>query len=196
MVSKASPVARTRDYKSEYQRRIANAAKRGLSRSQARGHARAGENSVRAKPVQSDDRLEDALRLLRQTGNQSRAAREAGVSAERFRRFLRSNSLAQRKGRQWRITDNRSRRMTVITSGEAVELTLRDFDQSSLNGRHLAAVGAFLRTNDADLLVPFVGQSVLDATGVAHPLETDPNALYRLAAAGSEVFHEIYRLIT
>ncbi len=97
---------RQRDFKAEYQRRIANALKRGLSRSQARGHAKAGEKPVRAKPVQSDARLEDALKLLRQTGNQSLAAKEAGVSAERFRRFLRSNGLAERQGRQWRITDN------------------------------------------------------------------------------------------
>ncbi|MBY0344659.1 MAG: hypothetical protein K2Q29_12460 [Sphingomonadales bacterium] len=196
MVSKASPVPRKRDYKAEYQRRIANAAKRGLSRSQARGHARAGENSVRAKPVQSDDRLEDALKLLRQTGNQSRAAKEAGVSAERFRRFLRSNALAERQGRQWLITDNRSRRMTVITDGDAIALTLRDFEQSSLNGKHQAAVGMFLRTNDADLLAPFEGRSVIDAAGKAHPLETDPNALYRIDNAGGEEFHQIYRLIT
>lgn len=188
-------MVRKRDFKAEYKRRIANAAKRGLSRSQARGHARAGEKPVKERPVQSDERLETALKLLRQTGNQGRAAKEAGVSAERFRRFLRSNSLAQRQGRQWRITDNRTRRMTVITGGETVEITLRDFDQSSLNGRHLSAVGAFLRSNDIDLLAPFEGQSVIDASGKAHSLETDPNALYRLAHAGSEVFHEIYRLI-
>lgn len=185
---------RKRDYKAEYQRRIANAAKRGLSRSQARGHARAGEKPIRAKRVKSDERLEAALKLLRQSNNQGRAAKEAGVSAERFRRFLRSNALAERQGRKWVLTDNRSRRMTVITGGEAVELMLRDFEQSSLNGRHLAAVGAFLRTNDIDQLRPFEGQSVIDATGQSHPLETDPSALYRLSAAGGEVFHEIYRL--
>jgi hypothetical protein len=44
-------------------------------------------------------------------------------------------------------------------------------------------------------LLPFEGRSVTDAKGEAHPLETDPNALYRLAAAGSELFHEIYRLV-
>lgn len=185
---------RQRDYKTEYQRRIANAAKLGLSRSQARGHARAGETAIRPKPVESDERLEAALKLLRQTGIQGRAAKEAGVSAERFRRFLRSNSLAERQGRQWQITDNRTRRMTVISDGEASEVTLRDFEQASLNGKHLAAAGAFLRTNDIDLLRPFGGQSVIDAKGQAHPLETDPNALYRLAHAGSEVFHEVYRL--
>lgn len=187
-------MARQRDYKAEYQRRIANAAKRGLSRSQARGHARAGESAIKPKAVKSDERLEAALKLLRQTGSQGRAAKEAGVSVERFRRFVRSYSLAARQGRQWHITDNRPRRMTVVSDGEALELTLRDFEQASLNGRHLAAVGAFLRTNDIDLLRPFEGQFVIDADGQAHPLETDSDALYRLAHAGSEVFHEIYRL--
>ncbi len=187
-------MVKKRDYKAEYARRIVNAKKRGLSRSQARGHAKAGEKPIRAKPVKSDASLEAALKLLRQTNHQGRAAKEAGVSIERFRRFLRSNSLAERKGGKWRITDKRNRRMTVITNSEAVELTLRDFDQSSLNGRHLAAVGAFLRSNDIDLLQPFEGQAVIDAAGQVHPLETDPSALYRLSAAGSEVFHEIYRL--
>lgn len=188
-------MARQRDYTAEYQRRIANAAKRGLSRSQARGHARANETPVRPKPVKSDDRLENALKILRQTGNQGRAAKEAGVSAERFRRFLRSNSLAERIGTQWQITDNRVRKMLVFTDGDQREILLRDFEQSSLNGSHRAAVGAFLRTNDIDLLRPFEGQSVIDAKGKAHPLESDPNTLHRLAAAVSEVFLEIYRLI-
>lgn len=187
---------RKRDYRAEYQRRIASAAKRGLSRSQARGHARAGEQPVRAKPVQSDDRLEDALRLLRKTGNQSRAAKEVGVSPERFRRFLRINTLAQRDGRQWRITDNRIREMPVLTGGEMIHIRLRDFAQASLNGRHLAAADAFRNAPDLELLAPFIGQSVIDADGKAHLLETDPNALFRIAAAGGDEFHQIYRLIT
>ena len=187
-------MARERDYKAEYQRRIAKADQQGLSRSQARGHARASEAPIRPKPVKSDERLEAALKLLRQTGNQGRAAKEAGISAERFRNFLRSNSLAERQGRQWRITDNRPRRMTVISDGEARVITLRDFEQSSLNGRHLAAIGAFLPSNDIDHLRPFIGQFVIDVAGQAHPLETNPTALYRFHNAGSEVFHEIYRL--
>ncbi len=194
MESKARPVSRNRDYKAEYQRRIANAAKRGLSRSQARGHARASEKPIRAKPIKRDEQLETALKLLRQTGNQGRAAKESGISAERFRRFLRANGLADRQGKKWRITDNRTRYMTVITGGDALKMNLRDFAQSSLNSQHLNAVQAFLRTNDIDLLRPFEGQSVIDAKGAAHLLETDPNALYRLAHAGSEVFHEVYRL--
>ena len=184
-----------RDYKAEYQRRIANAAKRGLSRSQARGHARAGEKPIRAKPIKSDDGLEAALKRLRAIGNQGRAAKGVGISVERFRRFLRSNSLAERNGKQWRITDNRPRRMTVISQGEAHEIILRDAEQASLNGEHLNAVKAFINSNDPELLDPFDGRSVIDAKGKAHPLETGPNVLRRLASAGESVFHEIYRLI-
>jgi hypothetical protein len=187
-------MAKKRNFKAEYQRRIANAAKRGLSRSQARGHARAGEAPVRAKPIESDPQLEAALRLLRHTSNQSRAAREAGVSAERFRRFLRSNSLAERQGKRWHITDNRTRTMPVRTDGEERLIELRDFEQASLNGRHLAATDTFSRTNDIDLLRPFEGQSVIGADGQSYPLETHPSTLHRLFNAGGEEFHVIYQL--
>ncbi len=187
-------MSRKRDYRKEYERRIANAAKRGLSRSQARGHARAGEAPVKAKPVQSDEHLEAALRLLRQTGNQSRAAKEAGVSAERFRRFLRANSLAERQGKRWHVTDNRTRTMRVRTGGEERLIELCDFEQASLNGRHLAATETFSRTNDIDLLRPFEGQSVIGADGQSYPLETNPSALHRLFNAGGEEFHVIYQL--
>jgi hypothetical protein len=187
-------MARPRDYKAEYQRRIANAAKRGLSRSQARGHARAGETSLKAAVVKSDARLEAALKTLRATGNQGRAAKVAGVSAERFRRFLKSNALVSRQGRQWTFNDQRTRRMTVISNGDARQRIVRDFDQASLNGKFLNAVSAFLESNDVALLQPFVGLFVIDDAGQAHPLETNPNALYRLSHAGGEVFHEIYRL--
>lgn len=188
-------MARSRDFKAEYVRRIASASKRGLSRSQGRGHARSGERAIRAKPIASDERLEAALRLLRQTGNQGAAAKEARVAPERFRRFLRQNALAGREGRTWRITDNRTRRMTVLTAGESKELTLAGFKEASINGEHLTAVRAFLGSNDIEFLLPFVGRSVIDAKGQSHPLETDPNRLHRIAAQGSEIFHEVYRLV-
>ena len=85
--------------------------------------------------------------------------------------------------------------MTVITDGDWRDLTLDGFEQSSLNGRHSAAVGAFLTSNNIDLLRPFEGRSVRDVHGKLHPLETNPNRLHRMAAQGDEIFHEIYRLI-
>lgn len=187
-------MGRPRNFKAEYKRRIANAAKRGLSRSQARGHAKRGESTLRPAREIDTARLEAALRVMRQTGSQSAAAKELKISGERFRRFIRENSLAQRSGRKWTFSDRPGRWMTVISDGQILWLNLPKFDQSSLNGEHLNAIKAFLPSNDIELLQPFVGRSVIDAKGKAHLLETDPNKLHRLAAAGSEVFHQVYRL--
>lgn len=187
-------MAKTRNYKAEYQRRIANATKRGLSRSQARGHARANEKPVRGKSAQADPALERALRLMRKHGTQATAAREAGVSPERLRRFLRENVLASRKGREWSFTDNRLREMASFTDGRAVQLKLSGFDPASLNGEYLEAVERFLATNDYSFIEPFVGKSVRDAKGKSHLFETDPNQLYQLTS-GDEPFEQIYRFV-
>ncbi len=187
-------MAKKRQYREEYARRIASAAKRGLSRSQARGHARADEKPVRSKPAGVDLALERALRLMRKYGTQGDAAREVGVSPERFRRFLRENGLASRKGREWTFTDNRLREMASFTDGRAVQLKLRGFDPASLNGAYLEAVERFLATNDYSFIEPFVGKSVRDAKGKSHIFETDPNQLYRLTS-GEEPFEQIYRFV-
>lgn len=187
---------RTRDYKAEYQRRIANATKRGLSRSQARGHARSGEALIRPRPAKDKEQLEAALKALRQTGNQASAAKSAGIAPERLRRFLRENALAERVGKRWRFNDQRPREMSVFVDGQFQTLTLKGFDDSSLAGRHFNAVGQFLESNDPRHLQPFVGRSITDASGVEHVLETDPNTLYRLEFERSgESYEQIYRLI-
>ena len=186
---------RKRDYQKEYARRIANAEKRGLSRSQARGHAKAGETSIKPKRLKSDERLEAALKLYRKTGNRTKAAKAVGIASERFSRFLAGAVQVSGRGKSLKIADTRPREMLVLTHGEALHLHLAGHDQASLNSEHLNAVKAFLSSNDRALLRPFEGRSVIDAKGKAHPLETDPNALHRLTAAGSEVFHHIYRLI-
>lgn len=187
-----------RDYRAEYARRIASAANRGLSRSQGRGHARHNEAPARQRAGQvaaADDRLEQALRALRQTGNRAAAAKSVGVAPERLRRFLLENVQIEGRGRTLKIIDDRIREMPVISGGKVSTLRLRGFDQASLNGNYLNAVRKFLETNDIAVLTPFAGQSVTDVRSVSHPLETRPNTLRRLAHAGDDLFHEIYRLI-
>ena len=190
-------MAKSRDFKAEYRRRIARAESRGLTRSQARGHARPGEAWVRAKPtlVVQDDRLEFALRALRATGSQSGAAKAAGISTERFRRFLAEGELAHREGRTWQLTDNRLREVRLISDARTQQVRVAGFEASSIVGRYNEAVRAFLETNDISKLQPFVGVAIRDAKGKLHLLETQPNTLYRLAASGSEGFEQIYRLV-
>ncbi|MDO7834357.1 hypothetical protein Q4610_04800 [Sphingobium sp. HBC34] len=187
-------MARKRDYKAEYQRRIANAEKRGQSRSQARGHAKAGETSASAKGKVGGDKFEAALKLYRQTGNQAAAAKTQGIAPERFRRFLRENVQISGRGKSLKITDTRPRLMTVISDGQVSSIHLNGADEASLNGKYLNAVRTLLVNNDPGTISPFAGRSVIDADGNPHPLETDVNELYRLAASGDALFHDVYRL--
>ena len=190
-------MAKIRNYQVEYERRIARALSLGHSRSQARGHAKAGEKPMRSQTTRSppDDRLELALKLLRKSGNQSLAAKEARVSRERFRRFLGENGLADRQGRKWVFNDNRARKMSIITVHGSRLIKVAGFEAASLIGKHSAAVGKFLDTTDASLLKPFQGVSITDTSDKAHFFETRPNHLYRLAASGSETFEMVYRLV-
>jgi hypothetical protein len=183
-----------RNYQAEHLRRLARGRARGLSRSQARGHARAHEASLKPKSAKTDPQLERALRELRLTNNQAKAAKEAGVSPERFRRFLRERKLAERKGRVWEITDNRPRDMTAMTTRGAIDLKLPDYETASLVGQHNAAVKTFLDDNDISHLQPFEGSTIKDTSGRTHVLETRPNVIRRLDASG-ETFEQIYRIV-
>ncbi|MEP7348346.1 MAG: hypothetical protein ABI668_00155 [Sphingorhabdus sp.] len=188
-------MAKQRNHKAEYQRRIANAARRGLSRSQARGHAKAGEKSIRKPRAKNSERLESALKVYRKTGRQIDAARSVGVSVELLRRYLRENVSIKRRGRTLVINDNRYREMTIISKGRVSKAILPNFSAASDNGEYLSAVRAFLLSNEPSPLRKFEGRSVTDTAGKSHPFETDPNTLYQLAAAGTELFHNVYRLI-
>jgi hypothetical protein len=185
-----------RNYKAEYARRIERALARGLSRSQARGHARSGEPSVKRSDEKSDAKLERALRTLRETNSQASAAKSAGVSPERFRRFLREQRLAHREGRRWKFTDLRPREVRVTSKGREQWIEVPGFEPASTVGAHNAAIGRFLETNNISHLEPFVGVSVRDTSGRSHLLETRPNVLYRHASAGGEGFEQVYRLIS
>jgi hypothetical protein len=189
-------MAKNRNYKEEYRRRIANAAKRGFTRSQARGHARPGEASLKPIRLLDQSPLEAALKAMRQRGSLTKAAKAHRISPERLRRYISDKGLAERRGQTWTFTDTRLRKMQIFSQGEARQIVIAGFEEASLNGAYLNAVKAFSRTNDIDLLKPFVGKSVTDAGGKIHPFETNPNALHRIMHSGSEAFHDIYRLVS
>ena len=190
-------MARKRDYKAEYQRRIANGLKKGLSRSQARGHPSITEVGTSGpKPPKSNDQLEAALRELRRGATQKEAARSANVSVERFRKFIYGNNLAKRDGLQWAMTDERSRRVPIIHRGETKSVTVPNFAEAKKSGEYFEAVGQFLRTNYITHLEPFDGDGLTNVQGKFFQFETDPNALYRHDAQDNPDFHEVYQIVS
>ena len=192
------PGQKPRNYKAEYARRVANAQKRGLSRSQARGHPKPAESSVRTgrsgRPL-DDARLQLGLKVLRLEKSLSAAAREARISPERLRRYAIKRKLIEKKGRRWSVRHDLPRQMLLYSRGQAISIIVGDFASASRIGRFMAAVRNFLTSNNPTELVEFVGESVRDVSGATHDFETRPNALYRITSSSDQTFEQIYRIV-
>jgi hypothetical protein len=190
--------ARSRDYKAEYQRRIARGAAKGISRSQARGHPKPSETVVGSKytprPI-GDDRAQIAFKVLRQEKSLTAAARAAKVSPERLRRYAVQRDLIERRGRRWVVRHELPRRMLLFSDSRAFQVVVGDLASASKIGRFMSAVSVFLRTNNPAGLREFEGVSVTDVSGKTHVFETRPNTLYRLASAHDQSFEHIYRIV-
>jgi hypothetical protein len=187
-----------RNYVAEYARRIARAVAKGLSRSQARGHPKPTEAVIKsrrsARPIE-DDRLQLALKVLRQEKSLTFAAHEAKISPERLRHYATEKNVIERRGRRWIVRHELPRRMLLFSDGRALQVVVGDFASASKVGRFMSAVSAFLRTNNPAGLREFEGMSVADISGKTHVFETRPNALYRLASAHDQSFEHIYRIV-
>jgi hypothetical protein len=187
-----------RDYKAEYRRRIQRGLAKGLSKSQARGHPRSGEKhaSARTTTPRYDRRLEMGLKEMRKGKSLKASARSAHVAPERLRSYATQTGVVQKERRRWVVKDDhRQRQVQVFSGGRAHEITVAGYAEAELVGRYMAAVGEFLRTNDASNLRPFVGEWVSDTSGRPYLLETRPNILYRLHASGVEPFEQVYRIV-
>jgi hypothetical protein len=98
-------MSKKRDYKTEYALRKMDALARGLSVSQARGHAKVGARPSRGRPHQiEDERLQIALHVLRQEKSFVSAAKAAHVSPERLHRHAVECGLIEKSKRRWQPT--------------------------------------------------------------------------------------------
>jgi hypothetical protein len=186
---------RKRDYRKEYARRVALATQKGLSRSAARGHPKAGERRKppSAKTVDPHSREEQALRMMRRGSSLRDAANHYRMSQERLRAYLKETTGATRENGRWKIVDHRLRQFPFYSNG-AVVTPWMGLDQTSEAGRYMQAVKQFLRTGQASFIAPFAGKGARDIGGKFYPFEFDENTLYELDHRDEAVIPEQYRI--
>ena len=172
-----------RDYAAEYAHRIAKALSKGLSRSQGRGHPKATEALVSAKPPKplSDEKLQHALGVLRQGKNLAKAAKSVGVSPERLRRIAVNKGAITKEDQGWIVRPDLPRRMPLYSRGREIAIVVGDFDTASLIGRYMSAVGQFLTTNNRALAIRRSLRSANDgAPTVVETRHTQENRISQL----------------
>lgn len=190
-------MARRRDYRREYQQRIASGLRRGLTAGQARGHPEPNRSLVQSKSKRIVDvRLEEAVRTMRSGTPLTRAARDIHVAPDRLRRYLDQFSLVERRGRRWALLDDRRpRQVPLFSNGQEVVITVPGFSEASTVGQYMSAVGQLAARNDVAGLQQFEGRMVPDVDGHLFTLETNPERLYPLLLAGPEPFEDVYRIL-
>jgi len=186
---------RQRDYRKEYARRVAVAAQKGLSRSVARGHPRAGERTKPAtgSAVDPNSREERALKMIRHGASLRDAAGHFRMSQERMRAYLKETTAATRENGRWKIVDRRLRQFPFYSNGSVVIPWMTN-EQTSEAARYMQAVKLFLHSGDASFLKPFVGKGARDVNGRSYAFELDENTLYELDHRDEAVIPEQYRI--
>jgi hypothetical protein len=194
---RGSKAARRRNYHLEYLGRVQRGLAKGLSLSQARGHARAGERPRPANPIVVNPKTKEevAIRMMKAGAPLRTAAKGAGLSEQHLRRYVKENAGAVRVSNRWVINDQRARRFPVYSEAQLKTLTLAP-DEASRAGLFMHAARQFLPSGDVSVLAPYIGRGVTDISGRFHPFEVDPNRLYELDAAGELNFPEFYRIIS
>jgi hypothetical protein len=142
-----------------------------------------------------DPQLETGLTFMREGDSLAAAARKIAVTPGRLRRYVTGTGVVERKDGAWLFKrDRRFRRLAIYSDGRELVATV-SHKTSTRVGAYMNAVKQFLSTEDISLLAPFQGESVTDVKRKRYALETRPNVLFRLDAAGVEPFELVYAIV-
>jgi hypothetical protein len=120
------------------------------------------------------------------------AARQNAVAPETVQRYA-GDSL-QRLGRRYAVKESAQRHQWVHLYSERgrIEIAVPDRAERSLIASYMNAVREWANGASDDILRPYEGKSVRDASGKRYPLITNPRILRELAAAGELSFDSLY----
>jgi hypothetical protein len=198
-------VARQRDYKAEYQRRIARGVARNLTRSQARGHPGVREayasGRSRAPLEKADAAIQKAIAAMRSGKSLAATAKAHKVSRERLSAFAKSSADATFSGKRWTFNGDSDRlHVPIIAKGHpnSVNIWVRGERSARLAGEHYEEAG---RAIEKPSLFPMFekrwsGVTITDLKGREFEFETDPNAVYRAMHADEVDWSRIYQRLT
>lgn len=182
-------MARDRDRGAEYRRRDQLARERGFGSFYEQ--RKAGGAQVRGRA--DLERLPETAQLARRSALGTLADTRAGIP---FEQAARRNNITPQAARYWvgdelgTIADRTARQMVFYADGERVTATVRGSRAASTVGAYQAEIRRWLHTGDPSGLARFKGVKV-----AGHVLETDPNAIARLARAGQLAVQDIYETV-
>lgn len=184
-----------RNYAAEYQRRVERGLARGLTKQQARGHGGIKQKGKvsRIETIDPTEPLYRGFEAVRLGAAMTPTAKQLGLSPERLSRFIKDNAEIERQSGRIVIVESKLISIVpVFTLGRSKKVAVYAPVRDRID-EYMAAIETFLQSRDADYLKPFAGERIKDTRGKSYPLETNPNRLLELEAAGELDFVIVYK---
>lgn len=179
--------------------------------SQLRGHAKTKEKMLSEKTIlpvgkrawrllspreklSREKSLEVLSDMRRNNKSLTKASRDKGISIKTVRDSIRA---FKKVGNRWipKAYDRISRVMVINENGRMTSIEVNDSRIASKIGRYHNAVKKYLETGDNSELRKFDGMKIKDAQGNTHTLETDTDAIDKIAEGIEEPeFYDIYKV--
>jgi hypothetical protein len=200
-------MAKKRDYKAEYQRRLQRGLEKGYTPSQARGKPKSGESSIsQLKQVTQtiknalNNPYEAAIKAIKKGTPLATAASTNHISQKKLKDYMKSEGITTKRGSVIRETskgerkvsqtvidnDPRVREWYTISGGNKVPIRV-DSANASINAQYLNDVEKYARgkMSLSDFQRKWKGQTITTVDGQVIPLDTQPKNIRRARGQSS-----------